>query len=1252
MRRPLIALLGILACCFFVPISSDGATLALYDDFSASQIDAAKWQEREFVREIRGGKLVSILRTATYPHNVSNSIGLANPASIHSHRADVRLNAYTLPPGGGQARVRLQGAYYSDGTIGAGQTGDIVAQVFLEGTGSGVNIRYSVFRCSDSTCSTGTDVVPTTTVKAAALGETHTLGIAWSAGVFTFSVDGVDTIVNPADCSTYPTCQRVVSATPNVPYRSLSTRLGIVAPGGEGYVAGDFDNVYVNDTLYDTFEGAPFSGPHLLPAKWANLEFVLEPQGGRLVTRAATAGPAGDVVRSRLRPVNRNVVTSMQTSVTVTEFQSSSGGSVHVQLAGGFYNDGSSTGGGDYTGDIEGWMRIISQNGGPLTAQFYSARCSDSQCNTNTVLNNYFDSFGTVNPGETHTLFLQWDGSVITYGMDGTLRTFDPKPFFAVSKPPVQHNRQPIYTRAQFNSGTAPSYIAATYDNVYVNSNAVTPPRLAPFLQQTVTGDVVSAGVGLRGTGTGTITLTGIPEGATVQKAYLYWATLGTSGTFTTPTVNGTAVSGTLIGQSDDPWWGSFQSYAYRADVTSRVTGNGSYTIAGLPHAGPSVNDSQGASLVVLYTLPGVPARRIVINDGAVMLSSAIQYYATPFTGFTAPSPPTGATLTFLVGDGQTFTPEYAGLNTTLLATNEFNGSNGNYWDTRRYDVSSAIPGGATSASAVLSTGDDALVWVAAILSVPVFPPPVIASVTATPASPQVLGTPITVTATVTGGAAPYQCKWLVTTDPTWATYSRLRDWGACSVPWTPTVAGSYALGVWVRNNGTTADTWEASQSLSFTITAPPPPTVTSLTANLTSPRPVGTALTLTASVTGGTAPQQCKWLVTTDPTWATYSVLQTWQACTTPVPWTPTVPASYQVGVWARSSGTTADTPQASAGLSFTITAPPPPTVTSLTANLTSPRPVGTALTLTASVTGGTAPQQCKWLVTTDPTWATYSVLQTWQACTTPVPWTPTVPASYQVGVWARSSGTTADTPQASAGLSFTITAPPPPTVTSLTANLTSPRPVGTALTLTASVTGGTAPQQCKWLVTTDPTWATYSVLQTWQACTTPVPWTPTVPASYQVGVWARSSGTTADTPQASAGLSFTITAPPPPTVTSLTANLTSPRPVGTALTLTASVTGGTAPQQCKWLVTTDPTWATYSVLQTWQACTTPVPWTPTVPASYQVGVWARSSGTTADTPRGQRGAQLHHHGPTPAHRHRLTANLTSPRPVGTPSP
>src|SRR5207237_5352753 len=71
---------------------------------------------------------------------------------------------------------------------------------------------------------------------------------------------------------------------------------------------------------------------------------------------------------------------------------------------------------------------------------------------------------------------------------------------------------------------------------------------------------------------------------------------------------------------------------------------------------------------------------------------------------------------------------------------------------------------------------------------------------------------------------------------------------------------------------------------------------------------------------------------------------------------------------------------------------------------------------------------------------------------------------------------------------------------------------------------------------------------------------------ARYQIGVWFRSAGNGADSPESARALAFTIQAPPPATLTDLSADKATPQPVGTTITFTASVTGGTAPYQYKW--------------------------------------------------------------------------------------
>ena len=128
--------------------------------------------------------------------------------------------------------------------------------------------------------------------------------------------------------------------------------------------------------------------------------------------------------------------------------------------------------------------------------------------------------------------------------------------------------------------------------------------------------DMASAGYGgMRGIGTGTITLSGVS--GTVTKALLYWHGPTNS---TDPAVNaavtfgGTPITGTNIGLSNNNCWGFTNSQAYRADVTTLVTGNGAYSLANFTKASAEIN---GASLIVFFD-DGNPAnnRDVVIFDG------------------------------------------------------------------------------------------------------------------------------------------------------------------------------------------------------------------------------------------------------------------------------------------------------------------------------------------------------------------------------------------------------------------------------------------------------------------------------------------------------------------------------------------------------------------------------------------------------------------------------------------------------------
>lgn len=248
--------------------------------------------------------------------------------------------------------------------------------------------------------------------------------------------------------------------------------------------------------------------------------------------------------------------------------------------------------------------------------------------------------------------------------------------------------------------------------------------QLTQSFNITTRGDAIAAGTGLRGVGSGVIELAGIPDGASIVQAFLYWATLGSHGHFTGPSLNGQAVAGRLIGVSADTCWGVSNNFVYRADVTELVGGNGAYSISGLPDSLASGNDSQGASLVVIYAGDiTIPLKTIIINDGSVTLDLVRNRYTDTITGFTTDETLTAAHVTYLIGDGQDqWDTGNVTFNGISIAQNVFTGIDGSMWGTHTFDITALSPSdpARTTIDNNVNGVDspDCLLWAATIFSV------------------------------------------------------------------------------------------------------------------------------------------------------------------------------------------------------------------------------------------------------------------------------------------------------------------------------------------------------------------------------------------------------------------------------------------------------------------------------------------------------------------------------------------------------
>jgi hypothetical protein len=253
---------------------------------------------------------------------------------------------------------------------------------------------------------------------------------------------------------------------------------------------------------------------------------------------------------------------------------------------------------------------------------------------------------------------------------------------------------------------------------------------------QTVTDtDWTQAGVGgLRGLGAGNIQLTGVS--GTVSKAYLYWAGPTNS---TDPLVNasvtfgGTNVTGTSLGLSQDNYWGFANSQAYRADVTSLVSGNGTYALSNFKKPDAEIN---GASLIVFYN-DGVGTNNhdvVLFNGNDANFNNAYDasgWNATlPGINYTSGT----ASISLHVSDGQNFGANDDGtltLNGTPLATGGiFQGNstptagggpaNGALWDIKTFDVTSYLNPGNNTFTLHMAGVNDAVSLVSVAIELPV----------------------------------------------------------------------------------------------------------------------------------------------------------------------------------------------------------------------------------------------------------------------------------------------------------------------------------------------------------------------------------------------------------------------------------------------------------------------------------------------------------------------------------------------------
>lgn len=396
-------------------------------------------------------------------------------------------------------------------------------------------------------------------------------------------------------------------------------------------------------------------------------------------------------------------------------------------------------------------------------------------------------------------------------------------------------------------------------------------------------------------------------------------------------------------------------------------------------------------------------------------------------------------------------------------------------------------------------------------------------NVTASPTSPQLAGSVVTVTASATGcpnpvyhfgieppGATSYQLAQDYSSSPTYS-------WKTSGL-----ASGTYRFSVWARDassagtHGSGGATWDAfDNNLTYTLNSIPCTSV-GVSVSPASPSGTGTAVTVTAHAYGCPSPQYHFGIMAPGAT--SYQLAQDYSSSGTYV-WKTSGLASgtYRLSVWARDASS-----QGTYGYSggrwdaydnnttYQLTSPACSSV-SVTATPASPAGTGTSVSITAHAVGCPNPQYHFGILA--PGGSSYQLAQDYSTSNTYTWKTAGLPSgTYRFSIWARdanSSGVYGN----SAGrwdaydnsTTYRLTSPSCSAVT-VTIAPASPSPAGTKVTVTAHATG--CPNPLYHFGVMAPNGTGYSLAQDYSTSAT-YTWDTTglAPGTYRFSVWARDA-------------------------------------------------------------------------------------------------------------------------------------------------
>jgi cell wall-associated protease len=260
----------------------------------------------------------------------------------------------------------------------------------------------------------------------------------------------------------------------------------------------------------------------------------------------------------------------------------------------------------------------------------------------------------------------------------------------------------------------------------------------------------------------------------------------------------------------------------------------------------------------------------------------------------------------------------------------------------------------------------------------------------------------VTFTAQAQGSDAPAEYRFWLYRNGVWEV---VRDYVA-DPTWTlpsSTAAGTYAVSVHVRTSSEVDRDAALDPALTYVIRASSvaPATGVTLTSDLASPQPAGTAVTFTAQGQGSSGPYEYRFWLYRNGVW---EVVQDYGSDAT---WTlpsSTAAGTFAVSVHVRTSSEVDHDAVLDPAQVYMIRASSvaPATGVTLTSDLASPQPAGTAVTFTAQGQGSSGPYEYRFWLYRNGAWEVvqdYSTDATWTLPTT------TPRGAYDISVHVRTS-------------------------------------------------------------------------------------------------------------------------------------------------------------------------------------------------------------------------------------------------------